>query len=115
MVKNLESFFSVFGASGYRYYFSLFSFDNIYGIEGAFPCDGAVYLLIRKVYDFMRLRFSYNLLHCAATGDLSSLSIGNLSKRIPKLLDANCIGVLYEKDAARREAIVTDILRRNPM
>jgi hypothetical protein len=113
MVKKLKSLLSVFGASGKRYKFSLFSFDKISGIEDAFPDEGAVFLFARRAYDVLRFRFVYKLLHCGETRDLSVLSAGRLSHAIPSLLAADCVAVLFEKDASVRSGVVKDILKRN--
>lgn len=113
MVKKLKSLLSVFGASGYRYKFLLFKFNNILGVEDAFPDEGAVFIFLRRVYNVLRLRYNYELVHCGETRDLSSLSAGRLSRTFPALLCANCIAVLYESDAAVRNRVVKDIRNRN--
>ncbi len=112
-MKKIKSLLSLFGASGYRYKFSLFMFDKVHGVEDAFPDEGAVFVFLRRVYDILHLRFSYKLIHCGATKDLSALSVARLSKRFPSLLSSNCLGVLYEKVPKERSCIVSDIIRRN--
>ncbi len=113
MVKKLKPLLSVFGASGHRYKFYLFKFDNIFGVEDAFPDEGAVFIFLRRVYNALRFGFSYEPLHCGEAHDLSSLSAGKLSKMFPALVRANCIAVLYEGDAALRNRVVKDIKKRN--
>jgi hypothetical protein len=113
MVERLKSLLSLFGASGYRYKFSLFVFDNIHGVEDAFPDEGAVFLFARRFFNALRLCFDYKLLYCGATRDLSALSVGNLAGKNPSLRDANCIGVLYEADADVRARVLADVSKRN--
>ena len=113
MIKKLKSLLSVFGASGFRYSFSLFSFDNVNGVEDAFPDEGAVFLFARRAFDFLRMRFAYEPIYCGATKNLSALSVGKLAGRVPALVRANCIGVIYETDARERSRVVGDIMRRN--
>lgn len=113
MMKKLKSLLSVFGASGYRYNFTLFSFDNINGVEDAFPDEGAIFLFLRRSFDFLRLRFTYEPIYCGATKNLSALSAGKLSKHTPAIVNANCIGVIYDSDSRERNRMVADIVRRN--
>lgn len=113
MVRKLKSLLSLFGGSGYRYKFTLFAFDKIHGVEDAFPDEGAVFLFARRFFNALRLRFDYKLLYCGETRDLSALSMGKLSGKFPLLLDANCVGVLYEGDAAVRARVARDINSRN--
>lgn len=113
MIKKLKSLLSLFGASGYRYNFTLFSFDNIHGVQDAFPDEPAVFVFARRAYDMLRMRFTYRLIHCGATRNLSALSAGELSARFPSLVEADCVGVLYEGDAQQRRRVVDDIMRRN--
>lgn len=109
----MSTLLSVFGGSGYRYKFSLFTFDNIHGVEDAFPAEGAVFLFVRRFFNALRQRFDYELLHCDATDDLSALSVGGMAKRIAPLLKANCVGVLCESAPDVREAVVKDVVQRN--
>ena len=113
MVNKLKSLFSVFGASGYRYKFVPFTFDMFFGVEDALPAEGAVFLFLRRAYDRLRRCFKYELLHCGHTGDLSALSVGELSVKYPALCNANCVAVLYEGDAAMRNKVTEDIICRN--
>lgn len=113
MLKKLKSLLSVFGASGYRYSFTLFSFDKVNGVEDAFPDEGAVFLFARRAFDLLRMRFTYELIYCGATKDLSALSVGKLSKHVPALVGADCIGVIYKSDSRERSRVVADIVRRN--
>lgn len=113
MVKKLKSLLSVFGASGYRYCFTLFSFDKINGVEDAFPDEGAVYLFARKAFDMLRLRYSYRPIYCGAARNLSALSAGKLHKHAPEIMGANCVGILYESDSHERNRVVEDIVRKN--
>lgn len=113
MLKKLKSFLSVFGASGFRYSFSLFLFDKVNGVEDAFPDEGAVFLFARRAFDFLRMRFTYEPIYCGATKDLSALSVGKLAGHVPALVTANCIGIIYEADARERSRVVGDIVRRN--
>lgn len=113
MIKKLKYLLSVFGASGYRYSFTLFFFDRINGVEDAFPDEGAVYLFARRVFDFLRMRFTYEPIYCGATKDLSALSVGKLSKHSPAIMNANCVGIVYEADSRARNKAVADIVRRN--
>ena len=113
MVKRLKPLLSRFGASGYRYKFLLFKFDNIFGVEDAFPDEGAVFIFLRRTCNVLRLGFTHELLHCGETRDLSGLSVGRMSKVFPVLLRANCIAVLYEKDPAVRNRVAKDIISRN--
>lgn len=113
MLKKLKSLLSVFGASGYRYSFALFSFDKVNGVEDAFPDEGAVFLFARRAFDLLRMRFTYELIYCGATKDLSALSVSKLSNHEPALVGANCIGVIYESDSRERNRVVADIVRRN--
>ena len=113
MLKKIKSLLSVFGASGFRYSFSLFLFDKVNGVEDAFPDEGAVFLFARRTFDFLRMRFVYEPIYCGATKDLSALSVGKLSKHVPTLVAANCIGVIYEADVRERNRVVGDIVRRN--
>lgn len=112
MLKKLKSLLSVFGASGFRYSFSLFLFDKVNGVEDAFPDEGAVFLFARRTFDFLRMRFAYEPIYCGGTKDLSALSVGKLSKHVPTLVAANCIGVIYEADVRKRNRVVGDIVRR---
>lgn len=113
MVKRLKPLLSLFGASGYRYKFLLFKFDNIFGVEDAFPDEGAVFIFLRRACNVLWFGFTHDLLHCGETRDLSGLSAGKLSRVFPALLRANCIAVLYEKDPAVRSRVVKDIVSRN--
>ena len=113
MLKKLKSLLSVFGASGFRYSFSLFLFDKVNGVEDAFPDEGAVFLFARRTFDFLRMRFTYEPIYCGATKNLSALSVGKLAKHVPALVGANCIGVIYEGDARESGRVVGDIVRRN--
>ncbi len=113
MLKKLKSLLSVFGASGYRYSFTLFSFDKVNGVEDAFPDEGAVFLFARRAFDLLRMRFTYEPIYCGATKNLSALSVGKLSKHVPALVEANCIGVIYEGDSRERSRVVADIVGRN--
>lgn len=113
MIKKLKSLLSVFGASGYRYNFTLFLFDKINGVEDAFPDEGAVFLFARRAFDFLRLRFVFEPIYCGATKNLSALSVGKLSKHSPAIMNANCVGIVYEADSHKRSKVVSDIVRRN--
>ena len=113
MVKKLKTILSLFGGSGYRFNFSLFTFDKIHGIEGALPSQPAVFVLARRGYDKRRARFTFAPICCRATDDLSSVSVGELAKSVPALLTANCIGVAFVSGENARRSMVDDITSRN--
>ncbi len=83
---------SLFGGSGYRYNFSLFTFDKVHGVEGALPQQPAVFVFARRGYDRRRNRFTFDPICCSATTNLAGVAVSELAKSVPALVDANCVG-----------------------
>lgn len=113
MVKKMSVLLSVFGASGYRYKFSLYTFDKVWGVEGSLPACGGVFLFLHRSFYKKRATFSYKSLYCNATDNLSEVSVGTLAHKMDILRSANCVAVLLIDAEAERNSVARDIIRRN--
>ena len=112
MVKKLKTILSLFGGSGYRYNFTLFTFDRVHGVEGALPQQPAVIVFARRGYDRCRDRFTFEPICCSATPNLAGVAVSELAKSVPALVDANCVGVAFVPSEADRCSMVDDIAGR---
>lgn len=112
MVKKLKTILSLFGGSGYRYNFSLFTFDKVHGVEGALPQQPAVFVFARRGYDRRRNRFTFDPICCSATPNLAGVAVSELAKSVPALVTANCVGVAFVSAEDARCTMVDDIASR---
>ena len=112
MVKKLKTMLSLFGGSGYRYNFSLFTFDKVHGVEGALPQQPAVFVFARRGYDRRRSRFTFDPICCSATPNLAGVAVCELARSVPALVDANCVGVAFVSSEDARCTMVDDIASR---
>lgn len=108
MVKKLKTMLSLFGGSGYRYNFSLFTFDKVHGVEGALPQQPAVFVFARRGYD----RLTFDPICCSATPNIAGVAVGELARSVPALVDANCVGVAFVPGEDARCTMVDDIASR---
>ena len=113
MIKKKSVLLSLFGASGYRYKLSQYVFDKVWGVEGALPAVGGVFVFMKRLFNKRCGCFVYEFCHAGEAPDLSALSVGELAKEHKALLAASCVGVLPVPDVTERARIASDIIRRN--
>lgn len=97
--------FTLSGASGKEYSFSMYTLDT------DFKAVGGIYVFTNRHIDGDR--YSHTLIYCGKTGDLSTRFDNHHKAACIKKNNANCICVLQVDSEKERTNIETDLLEGN--